>query len=287
MPARTVVALRGGMGNQMFEYAAGRAVEKRTGAPLLLDATLIATETIRSYSLDALGVETEVMGTDVTEDVAADAILQRLGDYAQERHGVPLLEQTAFEFGDELASAPAGCLLHGYWQSERYFKEIRAELTAELTPSELGARAQEIAAAIDAAAAPAALHVRRGDYAEDPEKRANHGLMGNAYYYAASEAIANRVSEPTFFVFSDDPDWCEEHLQIAGPAQFVSGATTDVEDLALMARCHDFVIANSSFSWWGAWLGERPGSVVVAPRHWFGAANLDESDVVPARWLRL
>lgn len=287
MTDRTVSVLRGGLGNQMFQYAAGRVVEERSGAPLLLDGTLISAEEFRSYALGALGVDAEVV-IDEKADARAIACDEGLLDrYVRARYGAGALIETGHEFNDELGSAPAGCVLYGYWQSEQYFGGLGEQLRTELTPHGLGSAAAGHAAAIDSAPAPVAVHVRRGDYAEDPRKLADHGLMGVDYYYAASEQVADRVVGPEFFVFSDDPEWCARELRLAGPTRIVSGETTEIDDLGLMARCRHFVIANSSFSWWGAWLGERPGSVIAAPLQWFDGLELDSSDLVPDRWLRL
>lgn len=287
MTDRTVVALRGGLGNQMFQYAAGRAVEERTGAKLLLDATLISTEEIRSYALDQLDVEADVKFDDEADAYAIACDEALLRDYARSRYGTEPLIEVGHEFRDELGEAPAGSVLYGYWQSERYFEEISDAIRAELTPNSLGPAATEHAAAIEASPAPVAVHVRRGDYAADPQKLSDHGLMGADYYYPASEAIANRVVNPEFFVFSDDPEWCASDLRLAGPMHIVSGETNQIDDLGLMARCRHFVIANSSFSWWGAWLGERKGSVIATPAQWFSGLQLDSSDMTPERWLKL
>lgn len=284
---RTVVVLRGGLGNQMFQYAAGRCVEERTGAPLLLDATLISAEAIRSYALDQLGIAAE-MTDDTSVDpypIACDSDL--LAQYVRSKYGVAVLAESGHEFNDELSGVRAGSVLYGYWQSERYFEEIGDAIRAELTPESLGPAATEALSLIEASPAPVAVHVRRGDYAADPQKRSDHGLMGVDYYYAASEAVANRVVNPEFFVFSDDPEWCASDLRLAGPMKIVSGDTTQIDDLGLMARCSHFVIANSSYSWWGAWLGDRPGSVIVTPAKWFDGLALDSSDMTPDRWLRI
>jgi hypothetical protein len=107
------------------------------------------------------------------------------------------------------------------------------------------------------------------------------------YYYAAAELIANAVPEPHYFVFSDDPEWCERELILPGTTRIVSGASRAEEDLALIGRCRHAAISNSTFGWWGAWLGERPDSVVVAAERWFGEPFIPEQDKLPQRWLRV
>jgi hypothetical protein len=133
------------------------------------------------------------------------------------------------------------------------------------------------------------LHVRRGDYVTDPSANAFHGLCPLDYYHRGLDEAARDLTRPECFVFSDDPAWVRENLKLAAPMTVVDvhGPGEAHVDLRLMAACHSHVIANSSLSWWGAWLGRRPGKRVVAPRQWFRSPDRDASDLVPDRWVRL
>ena len=134
-----------------------------------------------------------------------------------------------------------------------------------------------------------ALHVRRGDYASNPETQRVHGFCSPDYYRRAIDTVAARVADPRVFVFSDDPEWAERHLVLDHPTTIVRNAAPNAEldDFRMLARCRHHIIANSSFSWWGAWLASHPTQVVVAPAPWFAVDTYDTRDLLPAGWLRL
>ena len=111
--------------------------------------------------------------------------------------------------------------------------------------------------------------------------------MPQEYYSNAAELIGESAGDCSYFVFSDEPDWCRENLVLPGPMEVLSGATTAAEDIHLIARCEHAIIANSSYSWWGAWLGENDSSVIVAPVKWTDELVHDSRDKVPDRWHRL
>ena len=133
------------------------------------------------------------------------------------------------------------------------------------------------------------LHVRRGDYASDPNASAVHGLCSLDYYAAAVAHIGRFVPRPRYFVFSDDPTWASEHLKLPGDTVIVehNDGATSYEDLRLMSRCRHHVIANSSFSWWGAWLNPRADKIVVAPSRWLAETTRACPDICPTSWVRL
>jgi len=128
-----------------------------------------------------------------------------------------------------------------------------------------------------------------GDYASNPFFRERLGLLGLDYYARAFATIGARLREPTYFVFSDDPAWARSHIAAPGRTKIIDPARdrSDVEDLRLMSRCKHFVIANSSFSWWAAWLGQRPDSMVIAPSRWFNCDESPSTDRIPDSWIRL
>lgn len=167
-------------------------------------------------------------------------------------------------------------ILAGYWQCERYFSSVEKELRQELTLSEPpSAAAQRYAEQITSTPNSVAVHVRRGDYLTWAAQR--HGVLPVSYY---QEAAAQFV-QPTYFLFSDDSDYTL-------PFTSTKVHCTPWEDLWLMSLCKHAIIANSSLSWWGAWLGaDKAGGKVIAPRQWFRTGNEEAQDIVPERWLRL
>jgi hypothetical protein len=284
--------LSGGLGNQMFQYAAGRRLALARRTELKLDLSLLddprRVRTLRSYELDAYPICAELA---TAEELAlalarrrslGARIARRLGrrSAAIERH---------FHFDPEVRDLPDDTCLEGYWQSERYFKDVatfvRRELTLERPAAGRNALMLERIQTCNAVS----LHVRRGDYVTDPEANATHGLCPPGYYRDAARYVSERVADPVYFLFSDDPEWTRSHLDLPGETVVVdhNGPESGCEDLRLMSRCRHHVIANSTFSWWGAWLDPDPDKLVIAPKQWFQDGARDSADLVPESWIRL
>lgn len=273
-----------GLGNQLFQYAAGRAVAERTSTRLRFDISYIGHEVDRPYALGDFRIRADVVDGEpkdlafIRDHAAEDA-------YALERFGaVVVREEDPTHEAEKLLAAPANSFLAGYWQTGKYFERYASQIKRELRPRETDAirsGREQIAGAGHSVA----VHVRRGDLANDPGSAARFGTLGLDYYRRAAALVLERREAAEFFVFSDDPEWCQAELDLPGPAQILSGANRPFEDLALIAACDDAIIANSTFSWWGAWLGEQPGSLVVAPAVPYKEQSLNERDSYPERWL--
>ena len=134
-----------------------------------------------------------------------------------------------------------------------------------------------------------AIHVRRGDYISNQNTTEFHGICSLDYYHKAIDEIISKVNDPHFFVFSDDPEWTQENLKIDAPTTYVAHNSSDknYEDLRLMSLCNHFIIANSSFSWWGAWLSRNESKIVIAPSRWFQDIKYNDSDRLPEEWKRI
>nr|VFK65587.1 MAG: Glycosyl transferase family 11 [Candidatus Kentron sp. TUN] len=134
------------------------------------------------------------------------------------------------------------------------------------------------------------MHIRRGDYVSDKEANTLIGTCSLDYYQRAVRLLQERIeSNPRFYVFSDDPDWVQANLRLDGQMHIVRHNNTDTnfEDLRLMSACSHHIIANSTFSWWGAWLNPSPQKIVIAPARWFKSDKLDDRDLIPSSWLRI
>lgn len=289
------VNLIGGLGNQMFQYATGRAVAHRHNVPLLLDASGFAHYDLRRYELDELSIQAR-LATD--EELAragvktkAPTLLNRVGKALGLGRPASLLKEASFTYDARIEQVTSPAYLDGYWQSERYFSNIADLLRKEFTlKAPTDAANEQIAAQIrDAGQRAVSLHIRRGDYVNNPQTAQYHGVCSLEYYRAAVDYIAARVSSPHFFVFSDDHAWVSEHFKLDHAVTLVdvNGADRGVWDMALMKACRHHVIANSSFSWWGAWLNPHADKIVAAPQRWFSGASHDTTDLVPASWIRL
>ncbi len=274
---KVIVWLRGGLGNQMFQYALGRSIAERQGRELVLDTTWldrhIPRTTRRMYSLNVFAIDTRFLTEGEMEDLPALAlIVERRGGFCP-----AVLEPSPFD-----------CLyVRGFWQDERYFADIEGAIRFAFQLRAEERRESAWSRAITAERTPVCVHVRRQDYLTHPDL----GFVGKEYYSCAIDVMAQKVKEACFFVFSDDIDWCEANLDIEHPHSFVrhegSAPETTVTDFSLMMRCRHFVIANSSYSWWAAWLGTATDKAVVAPRKWFKHEQGDNPGTAPSGWIRL
>ncbi len=284
-----VSRLIGGLGNQMFQYAVGRALAERRGVPFRIDRRAFSDYKTHAFGMCCFQASLSDAPENHLPRAPSESRLQRLL-----RRFLPaplsIYTERAFTFDEQVLSLPDNTYLDGYWQSEKYFNDfadvIRADFTVRHPPSAANQRWLEQIAATHSVS----LHVRRGDYVSTPSSAAFHGTCGLDYYERAIAYLRERTGlELVVYVFSDDPDWVAANLKLPCAMHLVSDndAATNYEDLRLMTACRHHVIANSSFSWWGAWLDGRPDSITVAPAQWFAGSTPDPRDLLPQRWVRL
>ncbi|WP_200847918.1 alpha-1,2-fucosyltransferase [Rhizobium sp. 18055] len=290
-----IVKLLGGLGNQMFQYATGRAVAHRLGVDLLVDVSSFAHYDLRRYELGDWSIPARVANADELNragvTLAPPTFLRRVGRALGIGQPLNTFKETSFAYDPSILNVTAPLYLDGYWQSERYFSDIAGLLRQDFVLSEQAdAKNKAMASMIDSAGSHAvSLHIRRGDYVSNQQTAQYHGVCSLDYYRAAVDHVAQHVFDPHFFVFSDDLAWVSENLKLDHPMTLVdvNNADKGAWDMALMMACRHHVIANSSFSWWGAWLNPHEEKIVVAPRHWFSGATHDTSHLVPSSWVRL
>ena len=299
------VSLIGGLGNQMFQYAAGKALAERHGVGLALDVNGFRDYALRTFLLDRLCVpEAGVAIADLTsvEKPANNFVRSRWKqriDRMLARAGLPKLAPSAeqyrephFHFDPAFEVLGPQISLFGYFQSERYFASIAERLRDWFSPREpFGEAAASVLARIERSPLPVSVHVRRGDYL-NPGTAEFHGILGEPHYRQALGRLEGAVGqEAEFFVFSDDPAEAEQVLNFVPKSRLVHACGDPArpwEDMALMAHCRHHIIANSSFSWWGAWLNRSPEKIVIAPRAWFAPAELSKrntADLYPSGWI--
>lgn len=283
-----ITKINGGLGNQLFQYAAGRSLAYHHQTELVLDLSWYEEvplgNTPRSYELDKYPIVARV--ADPQEEAAFrfyhGRILRR----------IPLLprpwkhaRETHFQYDPLFLNLPNNTYLDGYWQSNRYFEGIGNLIRSEFQAiAGLGEKNQMLLGDIGIHNS-VALHIRRGDYLSNPTAAQYHSVCSLEYYQQAVQFISSAVPNPHFFVFSDDVVWAEENLNLDFPVTFVGCNVGDqaFQDLRLMSHCKHQIIANSSFSWWGAWLNPNPNKIVIAPKKWF-LANKDTSTLFPSEW---
>lgn len=282
----------GGLGNQMFQYAVGRALSLKRNVPLVLD-----TSQFDSY-MRHQGFELGRIFNSQFQIATKDDIIQILGwqsaPLAKRILSRPVMDRLRrpefvsephFHFWRAIDAVPSRCYLQGYWQSPRYFEEYQAKIREDFTFKlpltgkniDLSDRISQVNSV--------SLHVRRGDYLSNKKTTALHGLCSVDYYKTAIHKIGLTQDQPVFFVFSDDIVWAEKNLEIEFPCHYINHnkGLESFNDMRLMSLCRHNIVANSSFSWWGAWLNSNQHKIVIAPKKWF-VTSLNTEDLLPAGW---
>jgi hypothetical protein len=286
-----IVRVQGGLGNQLFQYALARSLSHKTGKPFKLDFTSFTRDNLRKPELHSFRSRLPVAGRleisrlkyGVAEHLAGK-LMRR-----EPRPAATYVREKAGGFDPSILALEGPAYLDGYWQSEKYFGQaaeiLRVELSLrEALPGPVGRWEEKIR---DCEAV--AVHVRRGDYVANPTNHAIFNVCGEEYYLQSADYMRSSVSRAKFFLFSDDPAWVRENLapRLGSGAEVVEPSPNPVHDLHLMSRCRHNIIANSTFSWWAAWLNPNPGKIVMAPRMWFREAERESSDIVPSGWKRM
>jgi hypothetical protein len=289
-----IANLLGGLGNQMFQYAAGRALSIHLNQPLRLDVSGFANYRLHhGFELSRLFAGyMEVASSEDMQKVLswrAPPMFRRLllRKALTAFRGKQFVVEPHFKYWNGINHVPLNAYLAGYWQSEKYFKNIehsiRTDFVFKLPMSDNNeATAEEIEQCNSVS-----LHVRRGDYVQNANVLSVHALCSIEYYRMAIRQIAERVQQPVFFIFSDDIAWVKDNLKIDFPCRFVdhNHGTESFNDMRLMSLCRHHIIANSSFSWWGAWLAQGGDQNVFYPKNWFNNPSYDISDLVPESWI--
>lgn len=290
-PAQVIARIEGGLGNQLFQYAAARSLADRLGCELTLDLRGLAENGDRPFQLDLYRIRAGLAGPQLLASLP-DWHTSRWGrlrvSLSQRMPGLysyPVFWPRSFAFDPRFERITRPVYLVGYWQTEKYFAGNRKRLLQDIQLREPVPPATHLLGQILSVNS-VALHIRRGDYVTNTAAAQFHGLCDMAYYHAAVQALKKQSPEIQVFVFSDEPGWARANLRLDVPTYFVE-ANPGYVDLELMRYCRHHVVANSSFSWWGAWLCESEGQVVHAPRRWFADPYTDTSDVVPGRWIQL
>lgn len=278
------VRLNGGLGNQMFQYATAKALATNHQTELALDITEFNKYELRNFELDKFKIRALI----VNKNYFIKKLLKKL-------NLIKILPNYYLEhslmYDDKLNTCGDNMYLEGYFQSEKYFKSIRDELLKEFViKCDLSIYTLEIKNLIQNTENSISLHIRRGDYVLNNQTNNTHGTCSLEYYGKAIEYIKNQIGKLKIFVFSDDVLWAKENLKYEN-VYFVEKDKNRIphEDIYLMSLCNHNIIANSSFSWWGAWLNQNKNKVVIAPKRWFVDDKLyhQSTDIVPNKWIKI
>lgn len=286
------VKIEGGLGNQMFQYAAGRMLSVKHTVPLSLDLSAFAVDkssgiyTGRKFELDQLNIKSTISN----EEKVKSTFFRKLKDKIS---GKQYYYEETLNFDNSVLDLPSNAYLEGYFQSEKYFSVIRDVLLEEFRypvqerdKEEFLFFSKQIQRTNSVA-----IHVRRGDFANNEFIQSVHGTCSVEYYDEAIKKLSELFNPASFFLFSDDLDWAVRNIGKSFTVIPVKLETANAHflEMRLMSQAKANIIANSSFSWWAAWLNSNPEKRVIAPEKWYvdTVKNNQTSDLLPDSWIRL
>ena len=295
-----IVSLFGGIGNQMFQYACGKVVAKNLNAELKIDISHLTDRTprnnftYRDYELGVFNIKDEIATIEEVRQFIPDLwnskeYIKQLYKLKRLFNGKSLyLEKSKFTYNKDIELVKDNTFLYGYFQTERYFENHRSELLKSFM---LNNQIDKInISLIDKIKSENAIsiHIRRGDYLNSPFEL----LDIQGYYMKAIELIQDRVEKPSFYIFTNDYLWAEENFASLNIKKIIVNINKNDQsfiDMILMSNCKHNICANSSFSWWGAWLNTNPEKIVIAPKRWFKNTDYVKSifDLLPKSWLTI
>lgn len=293
-----IVKLIGGLGNQMFQYALGRRLSVDRNVPLKLDISWYSKDSPRQYSLNVFDIQASIASKEEVEQFIPSSLsmIKKRAYYFLQNH-VPyrfrkVITEPRFSFNPNILNkTPNNAYLIGYWQSEKYFSEI-----SEIIKSDF-----RIASAVSSAylywedrinsQLSASVHIRRGDYLADKNYLGKFYKCPVEYFKRSMDLLRDQFSNIHFYIFSDDIEWAKNAFNDNPSFLFVEnkGYLKDHEEIMLMSLCNHHVISNSTYSWWGAWLGSYSSKLVLTPCKWFSDRILhsQSSDLIPSNWLKI
>lgn len=277
-----IVELFGGLGNQLYQYALGRKLSILNNELLKLDISFYRIQQHRKYCLKYFNI---------VENIASEneiAALKNSTIRHENREISAYIQEKSLEFDKETLAFSGNVYLSGYWQSYKYFKDVKEILKNEISlKQESDSKNIEMANKIKSCEA-ISLHIRRGDFLGIDNAKVNE-IYSLEYHYNAADKISASIKNPHFFVFSDDMQWVKKNFKLKYDMTFVdiNNDNKNYEDLNLMSLCKHHIIVNSTFSWWGAWLGENADKIVIAPKRWSKCTYTNTDDLLPESWIKL
>lgn len=284
-----VVKLYGGLGNQLFQYAAARCLAHKLGVELFLDTSWFSLKIKRATPRKFELYNYLIYGKLPSLILEKELLLynNRILKYLPFPRRLTRVNEKYYHYDPAFLDLGNNTYLNGYWQSNKYFEDCRLMLIKELTPKQSILKVnEEIQNSIVSNPASVAVHIRRTDYLTNQL----YNVCSLEYYQKAADKILEYIKSPTFYVFSDDPEYVIKNVKFNSPTVYViqeKDTHSSCEDLRLMSLCSNQIIANSSFSWWGAWLNQNPEKLVIAPSQWFSDKTINTNDFYPPKWIKI
>ncbi len=286
-----VFQFMGGLGNQLFQYAAARALSIKRGIPFKIDFDDPYKFVKRELNLSAFNLEVSLASKkEISKCKPKFRYEKRLWMLLGKDPANKLWrERKDYTFDPDFFSIPDGAYVSGFWQTEKYFLDIEETLRKDLSfrqqPTGKNAEWMEKIKSCHSVS----VHIRRGDVITVAKTNKLYGTITNEYYRDAMQKMIEFNKDSVFFFFSDDMEWVKENIKTSYPSYYIDGNDDahNYEDLRLMSACKNHIIANSSFSWWGAWLNADKNKKVIGPANWMSTRNIAETDHIPSSWILL
>lgn len=288
-----IVKLMGGMGNQMFQYAFGRSISLKKGVTLKLDLDFLLDRTpkkkfvFRDYDLTIFNCKPQIL---IEKDKKSFFGSFLMGNkYFNKLLPVKnrkFYTESHFEYDTNVLKLNEDIYLEGYWQSYKYFSEFESTIRKDFSFKHKFNEEEDLINQKILSTNSVCINVRRADFLNN----SFHGVCNEEYFYKGLNYINNSESELNVFVFSDDIEWCKNNLNFEFPTNFIDHEYAGEKFqsyLQLMTNCKHFIIPNSSFGWWAAWLANFSKKIVVAPKKWFSDSNINTKDLIPDDWIRI
>lgn len=279
--------IRGGLGNQLFQYSVARSLADHLNVPLGLDTREFNGKSPYEMSLNQFNIRAELNPNSLIKHKSNGKIAYVLDHLRGNQKKV--YKEPFLMFDKKLLLRGDETYLKGYWQTEKYFIKNKKNIFKDLSLLKRPNKQNSLILQKIQKTKSVSLHIRRGDYISNKTYNAAHGLCDLEYYTNAVNHLINKIGKDLkVFAFSDDPDWVFKNLKLPIDISFINNnsSSNSFEDLRLMLNCDHNIIANSSFSWWGAWLNQNPNKIVIAPKRWYSSKKMENPDIVPLKWLR-
>ncbi|MDD3859055.1 MAG: alpha-1,2-fucosyltransferase [Bacteroidales bacterium] len=291
-----IVDIQGGLGNQLFNYAIGRKISIVKNIKLKLDTSRY-NNYFRPYQLDKFKINAEIANEkeisrtrDGNGIKGINKIVFKLRRRILPYYLKPYVIDKKCYYDFRVLKCWDNSYLAGLWQTEKYFQDIRDLLLKEITVKEdLDAFNLDIIKKMQSVNS-VSVHIRRGDYITCEKDANNIGSVSNEYYENAINYFLEKYNDIVFFVFSDEIAWVKDNMNLPENTIFLNHNqinNKDYLDMILFSKCKFHIIANSTFSWWGAWLCTNPDKEVIAPKIWWKSESYNDIDVVPESWIRM
>jgi hypothetical protein len=312
-----IVNLKGGVGNQMFQYAVGKTIALKNSVELKIDLTFLQNQpsnkdhTFREYDLNIFNIDEKFLTEEDSKSYKINPFYEKVASkliakgVIRERHfhfcpeisfittlprSVTVIREKQFHFDPEILKLGANVYLDGFWQSYKYFEAFESEIRKEFSfRNKFDDINEQLSIEIQSTNS-VCLNVRRLDFVSSHKTNKFHGVCDMDYFNRAIAIIASRITDFKIFVFSDDIPWCQENMKTNYPMQIVGPEYAGEKyqyKFRHMSLCKHFIIPNSTFGWWAAWLNNDPDKIVIAPKKWFNDPTIDTRDLIPEGWIRI